>query len=75
MNTQISIPKLELIKVCGDPHCDAVWHNCPKSHTKCGDCGGNIMAINEETYWKKFSGYHFQYDFNTGEIFRPSKSQ
>jgi len=64
---------LGLIKVCGDPHCDAVWHYVPKSHTRCNDCGGRIMLINEETYWSKFSQNWFQYDFRTGEYFRPQK--
>lgn len=62
-----------LIKVCPDPHCDAVWHNCPKEQTKCLDCGGNIMLINEPTYWKKFSENFFQYDFPTHEYFRPKQ--
>lgn len=64
---------LGLIKVCPDPGCEAVWHNCPKKHTKCNDCGGNIMQINEDTFWKKFSNNWFQYDFETGEYFRPQK--
>lgn len=64
---------LKVIKVCPDPGCEAVWHNCPKSHTKCNDCGGRVMRINEETYFKKFSSNWFQYDFETGEYFRPAK--
>lgn len=64
---------LGLIKVCPEPGCDAVWHNCPEKHTHCNDCGGNIMKINEETFWKKFSNNWFQYDFNTGCYFRPQK--
>lgn len=63
----------ELIKVCGDPQCEAVFHNVPKQHTKCGDCGGRIMMINAETYWKKFSKNWFQYDFLTGNYYRPEK--
>lgn len=39
---------LGLIKVCPDPGCEAVWHNIPKSHTKCNDCGGNVMQINQK---------------------------
>ena len=42
------------IKVCPDPSCEAVWHNCPKKHTKCNDCGGNVMKITEKTFWKSF---------------------
>ena len=64
---------LGLIKVCPDPHCEAVYHNCPKKHTRCNDCGGHIMEINEETFWRKFSDNFFQYDFETGEYHRPEK--
>jgi hypothetical protein len=62
-----------LIKVCPDPGCEAVWHNIPKSYTKCNDCGGRVMLINEKTFWDKFSNNWFQYDFETGEYFRPQK--
>ena len=62
-----------VIKVCPDPHCEAVYHGCPKNITHCPDCGGNIIAINEDTYWKKFSDNWFQYDFNTMEYHRPEK--
>lgn len=44
--------KLGLIKVCPDPGCEAVFHNCPKKYTQCNDCGGNIMEINQDTFWK-----------------------
>lgn len=61
----------KLIKVCGDPHCDAIFHNTPVKHTRCRDCGGRLIKINEDTYQRKFSHYFFQYDFDTGEYFRP----
>ncbi len=61
-------------KICPDPGCSAVWHNCPKKHTRCNDCGGNIMAINAETFWEKFALEWFQYDFKSGELFRPVSS-
>lgn len=63
----------ELVKVCPDPKCEAVYHNCPKEHTRCNDCGGNIIQINKDTFWKKFSMNWFQYDFLTGEYYRPQK--
>ena len=66
---------LGLIKVCPDPGCEAVYHNIPKSHTKCNDCGGNVMLINGETYWSKFSNNWFQYDFETMEIYRPQQEK
>ncbi len=65
--------ELGLIKVCADPGCEAVWHNCPKEETKCGDCRGRIIIINEETFWKKFSKHYFQYNYHTREYFRPTK--
>lgn len=63
-----------LVKVCPDPGCEAVWHNIPKSYTKCNDCGGRVMLINEDTFWSTFSNNWFQYDFQTGVYFRPQKS-
>jgi hypothetical protein len=66
---------MSLIKVCGDPQCEAIWHNIPKSHTKCQDCGGNLIVINEETYWKKYCTNFFQYDFETQDFFRLQKKQ
>lgn len=59
-----------LIKICGDPQCEAIWHNIPKNHTKCEDCGGNVKIINEETYLKKYANNFFQYDFATLNYFR-----
>lgn len=66
---------LGLIKVCPNPNCEAVWHNIIKKHTKCNDCATNIIIVNEKTYWKKFSNNWFQYDFISGNIFRPIKKQ
>ena len=66
---------LGLIKVCGDPHCGAVWHNIPKNHTHCKNWDGRVIIINEETYWKKFSNEFFQYEFETEEYFRPTKDE
>lgn len=62
---------MEAIKVCGDPHCEAVFHNIPKEVTHCPDCDGRLISINEETWAKRYSSWYFQYDFNTGEYFRP----
>jgi hypothetical protein len=64
---------MSLIKVCPNPQCEAVWHNIPKSYTKCNDCGGRVMLINTDTYHQKFANNWFQYDFNTGEYFRIEK--
>jgi hypothetical protein len=61
------------IKLCGDPHCDAIYHNIPKKITACNDCNGRLIEINEKTYFKKYYNYFFQYDFLTGNLFRPVK--
>jgi hypothetical protein len=61
---------MSLIKVCGDPQCEAIWHNIPKSETKCQDCGGSLIIINEETYEKKYIDNFFQYDFPTLAYYR-----
>lgn len=65
----------KVIKVCGDPHCEAVYHNTPKSATKCKDCGGNLIAINEDTYNKKYADNYFQYDYETMDYYRPKKQE
>ena len=63
-----------VIKVCPNPHCDAVFHNTPKKETHCKNCGGNIIMINEKQYWKKFSNEFFQYDFITYKYYYPNRS-
>ncbi len=67
--------KQSAIKVCGDPQCDAVYHNCPIEIKRCPDCNGRIMKIDNETYNKKFANHWFQYDFATMDYFHPLKSQ
>lgn len=67
--------KLGLIKVCPDPGCEAVFHNCLVKQTRCLDCDGWIKKINESTFWKKFSNNWFQYDFETKKIYRPQKTE
>ena len=67
-------PEISLcIKICGDPHCDAIFHNCPADAKKCLDCGGKLIKINQSTYEKKFELNFFQYDFGSGEIYRPNE--
>lgn len=60
------------IKVCVDPHCEAVYHNIPKKQTRCLDCDGWLISINEKTYWKKYANNFFQYDYTTQEYYRPT---
>lgn len=60
-----------MIKVCPDPQCEAVYHNCEVTDKYCIDCGHRIMRINIETFLKKFKNNWFQYDFQTGEYYRP----
>jgi hypothetical protein len=62
------------IKVCPDPQCEAVYHNCPIKHTRCNNCGGWIKRIDNDTYWRKFSNIFFQYDFSTMEYYYPVKN-
>jgi len=64
-----------VIKVCPDPQCESVYHNCPVKNTKCQNCNGRVMKINQQTFDKKFSNHWFQYDFQTMDYFRPTKSQ
>ena len=66
----VVVHELKCTKVCPDPHCEAVWHNCPNTEKYCKDCGHRIIKINEKTFEKKFQGWFFQYDYNTGEYLR-----
>jgi len=70
----MKLPIEKVIKICINDHCDAIYHNIPKNHTKCLDCGGKLFFINEKTYYKKFNKYFFQYDFTTGNYYRPEKN-
>ena len=65
--------KMAIIKVCGDPHCEAIYHNIQKKDTRCNDCNGWLKMINESTYWKKYSTNYFQFDYYTMEFFYPIK--
>jgi len=69
--------KSNTIKVCPDPHCDSVYHNCnpePRKDTRCHFCGCGIIKVNEKTALKimrKTWTYEcYQYDYQTGEIDR-----
>jgi len=61
------------VKVCGDPHCEAIFHNCKAKDTRCLDCDGRIISINEATYNKKYKNNYFQYDYQTGKYCRPEQ--
>lgn len=52
-----------MIKICINPQCAEVAHNCDKE-TKCRNCDFRLIAINEETYREKFINNFFQYDYN-----------
>ena len=60
-----------MIKVCIDPHCEEVAHNIEKSEKRCRSCGMKMVEINEKTYRDKFSNNFFQFDYQTGQYFRP----
>jgi hypothetical protein len=61
---------MNIIKVCPDPNCDSVYHNVPAKATKCLNCDGWIIKINENTYKKKFIQNFFQYDYITNELIK-----
>lgn len=61
----------EVIKVCANPICGDVTHNCPKKACYCANCGMRLMEINEKTYLKKFVRTPFQFDFKTGQRVYP----
>lgn len=65
--------QLGLIKMCVEPGCESVYHNCPFEVKRCEFCGGSIKMINQQTYFKKFSDRFFQYDQPSGDYFRPKK--
>ncbi len=60
-----------MIKVCIDPMCDEVAHNCEQSEKRCRSCDMKLVTINQATYWKKYSMNFFQYDYQTGNLYRP----
>jgi ethanolamine utilization protein EutA (predicted chaperonin) len=62
---------MSLIKVCGDPNCEAIFHNVPTKETHCLDCDGRLIKINRSTYLKKYSSNYFQYDYLTQEYYYP----
>jgi len=61
--------KYKVIKVCGNPHCCALYHNIPKDVTKCKNCDGKLIEINLKTYAKNWNAWHFQYDYETMDYF------
>lgn len=64
---------MQVIKVCINPHCDAIWHNCPKEKPRCKDCDCKVVEINNETYLKKYSNSILQFDYHTGNLFTKTK--
>lgn len=70
---------MSAIRVCINPHCEAIMHNCSPAHTRCPDCDTYAVAINYDLFFKKYRNHYFQYNMNTGEIFRfpaqPNKKQ
>jgi hypothetical protein len=54
-----------VIKVCSNPSCDEVAHNCLKDETRCRNCDYLLVEINRQTYMKKFIGYPHQTDYKT----------
>lgn len=63
------------LKVCIDPHCEEVAHNCDKKETRCRNCGMILIEINEKTYKNKFINNFFQVDYSKqdGGFVKPSE--
>jgi hypothetical protein len=59
-----------LIKICPDPHCDTIYHNCTEKDKKCKNCGGTIKMINEKTFFKKYINHFWQLDYKTENFYR-----
>lgn len=64
-----------MIKVCPNPTCSAIWHNCELKDTRCKNCNAHLVKINDEQYNKKFAKDFHQYDFKTEDLFRPINKQ
>jgi len=62
-----------VLKVCVDPRCEEVAHNCDKKETHCRNCNTLLCQINEETYRAKYINNYFQYDYSndSGDIVTP----
>ena len=60
-----------IIKICPDPTCEQVHHNCQKKASYCTNCGHRIIEINEKTYLLKFIKNSFQVDFKTDKKISP----
>jgi len=65
---------MSVLKVCINPQCDAVAHNCKKSETHCRDCDSGLVQINKDTYQGKFIDHYFQYDYSnkSGDVVSPN---
>ena len=57
-----------MIKVCPNPTCDAVWHNCKTEDKKCKNCGFTIKEIDTKTYTRKYKEFPMQFDYITENI-------
>lgn len=52
-----------MIKVCVNPTCEELAHNCKAGATYCKNCGGRMIKINNTTYWSKYLLHYWQYDY------------
>lgn len=53
-----------MIKVCINPQCEEIAHNCPKEETTCRNCEMRLVTVSDNTYYRKFRNYFFQYDYS-----------
>lgn len=62
-----------LIRVCPDPCCDAVFVNAPAAQTYCPYCGANTCKINLKQFINNYrkEKYFSVFDFETLNLYLP----
>lgn len=63
----------DLIKVCVDETCLAVYHNISVNDKRCHNCDGKLIRIDENTWYKKFNLHPFQIDYQTRDFYKRVK--
>lgn len=59
---------MKVIKVCINPTCGDVAHNCPKNETRCRNCDYRLVEINKELYIRKYLFDPCQIDYDTDQF-------
>jgi len=55
---------VSVLKVCGNPQCSEVAHNCAIKETHCRNCSFGLKKINSKTYLRNFKFNYFQRDYS-----------